>query len=67
MVFGQRPATVIGFASTSKSGTSSPEQNLKLDDKDCVDDRVKVGGWSVTCCPDSSKYVTPSKAPSVFQ
>ncbi|KAK6060296.1 hypothetical protein COOONC_02051 [Cooperia oncophora] len=42
MVFGQRPATVIGFASTSKSGTSSPEQNIKLDDKECIDDRVKV-------------------------
>ncbi|KAK6041252.1 hypothetical protein COOONC_21243 [Cooperia oncophora] len=41
MVFGQRPATVIGFASTSKSGTSSPEQNIKLDDKECIDDRVK--------------------------
>ncbi|KAK6766373.1 hypothetical protein RB195_025963 [Necator americanus] len=41
MVFGQRPATVIGFASTSKSGTSSPEQNVKIDDKDNMDDRVK--------------------------
>ncbi|KAJ1368188.1 hypothetical protein KIN20_029268, partial [Parelaphostrongylus tenuis] len=42
VVFGQRPATVIGFASTSKSGTSSPEQNVKVDEKDSMDDRVKV-------------------------
>ncbi|KHJ99706.1 hypothetical protein OESDEN_00313, partial [Oesophagostomum dentatum] len=41
VVFGQRPATVIGFASTSKSGTSSPEQNIKVEDKDTMDDRVK--------------------------
>uniref|UniRef100_A0A7I4Z686 Serine/threonine-protein kinase kin-29 n=1 Tax=Haemonchus contortus TaxID=6289 RepID=A0A7I4Z686_HAECO len=41
VVFGQRPATVIGFASTSKSGTSSPEQNIKLDDKESMEDRVK--------------------------
>ncbi|WKY16987.1 hypothetical protein Q1695_001531 [Nippostrongylus brasiliensis] len=41
VVFGQRPATVIGFASTSKSGTSSPEQNFKVDDKEFMDDRVK--------------------------
>ncbi|VDM64138.1 unnamed protein product [Angiostrongylus costaricensis] len=33
VVFGQRPATVIGFASISKSGTSSPEESM--------DDRVK--------------------------
>ncbi|VDL71018.1 unnamed protein product [Nippostrongylus brasiliensis] len=44
VVFGQRPATVIGFASTSKSGTSSPEQNFKVDDKEYMDDRVKVVG-----------------------
>ncbi|KIH65154.1 hypothetical protein ANCDUO_04528 [Ancylostoma duodenale] len=41
VVFGQRPATVIGFASTSKSGTSSPEQNVKVEDRDNMDDRVK--------------------------
>ncbi|VDK51816.1 unnamed protein product [Cylicostephanus goldi] len=42
VVFGQRPATVIGFASTSKSGTSSPEQNVKTEDRDNnLDDRVK--------------------------
>uniref|UniRef100_A0A1I7WX76 KH_dom_type_1 domain-containing protein n=1 Tax=Heterorhabditis bacteriophora TaxID=37862 RepID=A0A1I7WX76_HETBA len=37
VVFGQRPATVIGFASTSKSGTSSPEQTIKN-----MESRVKV-------------------------
>ncbi|VDM75014.1 unnamed protein product [Strongylus vulgaris] len=42
VVFGQRPATVIGFASTSKSGTSSPEQNVKIEDRDNMDDRVKT-------------------------
>ncbi|CAD6193042.1 unnamed protein product [Caenorhabditis auriculariae] len=36
LVFGQRPATVIGFSSTSFSGTSTPEQTARS-----IDDRVK--------------------------
>ncbi|CAB3400207.1 unnamed protein product [Caenorhabditis bovis] len=36
MVFSQRPATAIGFSSTSFSGTSTPEQSARS-----MDDRVK--------------------------
>lgn len=37
VVFGQRPATAIGFSSTSFSGMSTPEQTARS-----MDDRVKV-------------------------
>ncbi|KJH42179.1 hypothetical protein DICVIV_11834, partial [Dictyocaulus viviparus] len=41
VVCGQRPATVIGFSPASKSGASSPEQSVKVDEGDGNDDRVK--------------------------
>ncbi|CCD71675.1 Serine/threonine-protein kinase kin-29 [Caenorhabditis elegans] len=53
VVFGQRPATAIGFSSTSFSGMSTPEQTTRS-----IDDRVR----SIVCTLPFTEVIDELKA-----